>query len=118
MERHSFENEIYASLIGECEAMEAKKAYKGNGHHLAQRLTKVVADALQGQGASANKVEVLNLGYWHEALDRTNSIQTMADELLVKHPVFTNIPELKKELDECMRKFGDMYQSIGQLMPD
>jgi len=33
------ENAIYASIIGECEGMEHDKRYRGNGHHLAQRLT-------------------------------------------------------------------------------
>ena len=32
-------NNIYRGLIGICEKREAEGAYKGNGHHLAQKLT-------------------------------------------------------------------------------
>jgi DNA-binding MarR family transcriptional regulator len=32
-------NKIYQGLIGECEKLEYEGVYKGNGHHLAQRLT-------------------------------------------------------------------------------
>lgn len=32
-------NQVYKGLIGECEKLEAEGKYKGNGHHLAQRLT-------------------------------------------------------------------------------
>lgn len=35
-------NKIYKSVIGECESLEHRGAYKGNGHHLAQRLTTMV----------------------------------------------------------------------------
>lgn len=46
------ENSIYAALIGECETMENVGTYKGNGHHLAQRLTQQVsAGLLKGQQA-------------------------------------------------------------------
>jgi len=40
------ENKIYASIIVYCEKLEAKGIYRGNGHHLAQRLTAMVYDAL------------------------------------------------------------------------
>ena len=35
-------NKIYKALIGECERLEYEGKYKGNGHHLAQRLVKNV----------------------------------------------------------------------------
>jgi DNA-binding MarR family transcriptional regulator len=35
-------NKIYKGLIVECEKLEAEGKYKGNGHHLAQRLTTTV----------------------------------------------------------------------------
>lgn len=37
------ENKIYAAIIANCEEMEANKIYKGNGHHLAQKLTAMVS---------------------------------------------------------------------------
>lgn len=38
------ENIVYASTICLCEHMESKGQYKGNGHHLAQRLCVLVAE--------------------------------------------------------------------------
>lgn len=35
-------NKIYKGLIGECEKIEHEGSYKGNGHHLAQKLTNLV----------------------------------------------------------------------------
>lgn len=46
MEQNELENEIYASIIGECEQLEASKVYTGNGHHLAQRLTAKILQSL------------------------------------------------------------------------
>ena len=43
-------NQIYQGLIGECERLEAVGAYKGNGHHLAQRLTVSVLVELLPKG--------------------------------------------------------------------
>ena len=40
------ENKIYASIISICEDMEVKKIYKGNGHHLAQKLTAMVSASI------------------------------------------------------------------------
>lgn len=40
------ENKIYAAIIAECERMEAAKIYKGNGHHLAQRLVPMISAGL------------------------------------------------------------------------
>ncbi len=40
------ENRVYAAVIGHCEEMEHKGQYKGNGHHLAQRLSSMVAIGL------------------------------------------------------------------------
>lgn len=40
------ENNIYASIIGYCEELEHEGIYKGNGHHLAQKLTTLVSEAL------------------------------------------------------------------------
>jgi DNA-binding NarL/FixJ family response regulator len=40
------ENKIYAALIGHCEEMESKDVYRGNGHHLAQRLASMVSVGL------------------------------------------------------------------------
>jgi hypothetical protein len=40
------ENSVYASVIGECEDLESKGVYRGNGHHLAQRICRLVAEGL------------------------------------------------------------------------
>lgn len=44
--KQPIENKIYASIIGLCEELESKKTYKGNGHHLAQKLTVEVSEGL------------------------------------------------------------------------
>ena len=40
------ENKIYLSIIGFCEERENEGSYRGNGHHLAQKLTVKVSEAL------------------------------------------------------------------------
>lgn len=44
--KQPIENKIYASIIGLCEELESKKTYKGNGHHLAQKLTVKISEGL------------------------------------------------------------------------
>jgi len=46
MKNQPIENAIYASIVAECESLEAGKKYHGNGHHLAQRLSSMVSAAL------------------------------------------------------------------------
>lgn len=43
MKKQQIENKIFASIISYCEEMEANEIYRGNGHHLAQRLTQMVS---------------------------------------------------------------------------
>lgn len=40
------ENAIYSAIVGYCEGLEHDKIYRGNGHHLAQRLTALIRPAL------------------------------------------------------------------------
>lgn len=40
------ENKIYLSIFAHCEELEHKEIYRGNGHHLAQRLTTMVSEGL------------------------------------------------------------------------
>ena len=42
MSKNEFKNMVYAAIIGNLEQSEFKGAYKGNGHHLAQRLTELI----------------------------------------------------------------------------
>lgn len=37
-----FKNTAYKAIIGELELLEANGMYKGNGHHLAQRLVEML----------------------------------------------------------------------------
>jgi hypothetical protein len=39
------QSKVYEAIIGECERMQLAGQYTGNGHHLAQRLAKMVEDA-------------------------------------------------------------------------
>jgi biotin operon repressor len=40
------ENEVYASIIGSCQALEYEGPIRINGHHLAQKLTKEIVIGL------------------------------------------------------------------------
>lgn len=40
------EDKIYSSIIGYCENIQQRGCYNGNGHHLAQKLSTLVAIAL------------------------------------------------------------------------
>lgn len=44
--KQPIENKIYKAIIGLCEEKESKRAYRGNGHHLAQELSVKVAEGL------------------------------------------------------------------------
>jgi hypothetical protein len=46
MEQNELENLIYNAIITSCEEMEAIKIYKGNSHHLAQKISSKVANEL------------------------------------------------------------------------
>lgn len=39
---HDLGSIIYAAVINECEDLERRKVYLGNGHHLAQRIAEMV----------------------------------------------------------------------------
>jgi len=41
----NLENDVYVAIISECESLEQQKV--GNGHHLAQRLTKLITDKIK-----------------------------------------------------------------------
>ena len=44
--KKSTESRVYLAVIGHCEEMEKKGQYRGNGHHLAQRLSSMVTAGL------------------------------------------------------------------------
>lgn len=46
------ENDVYAAIIGETERLEHEGIYKGNGHHLAQRLTAMIMEKLKPEKVS------------------------------------------------------------------
>lgn len=46
MRKKLLDNLVYAALIGHCEELEHSNTYKGNGHHLAQKLTGMVCVSL------------------------------------------------------------------------
>lgn len=46
MSKGPIENKIYKSIIGICEEKEHEGIYRGNGHHFAQQLTKLVSISL------------------------------------------------------------------------
>lgn len=46
MNLDSMENKIYAAIIAYCEELEHDKVYRGNGHHLAQNITRLILEKL------------------------------------------------------------------------
>lgn len=48
MKKNEFRNKIYKAIIGEVEQREHKGAYRGNGHHLAQKLTELIDAEFKG----------------------------------------------------------------------
>ena len=46
MSADDFRNVAYRAILEECEHIEHIGKYKGNGHHLAQRLADMVSDEL------------------------------------------------------------------------
>ena len=49
LDKTMFENVVYGSILGECEGMEHEGKYKGNGHHLAQRLCNLISSRFAGE---------------------------------------------------------------------
>lgn len=52
-----FKNKTYAAIIGEIERLEHKDAYRGNGHHLAQRLVDMLYAAFEDDLEDQNSGE-------------------------------------------------------------
>jgi len=42
MERNEFQNKVYSAMIEHLEMLEYQGTYRGNGHHLAQRLCEML----------------------------------------------------------------------------
>lgn len=49
LDKTLFENVVYGSILEECEGMEHEGKYKGNGHHLAQRLCNLISSRFAGE---------------------------------------------------------------------
>ena len=61
------------------------------------------------------KQEALDNFHYHEALDRTHSINIMIDELLLNHPVINKHNELLDNVEKANQLLLDVYQRIGIL---
>ncbi len=51
---------------------------------------------------------------YHEALDRTHTINIMIDNLLSEHPAIKAHPDLRALLTELEDCGGNLYQAIGK----
>lgn len=49
LDESQFRNTAYAAIMKECESLEHDKKYKGNGHHLAQRLVEMLFVKFSGK---------------------------------------------------------------------
>ena len=50
LDKTMLENAIYRAILQECEEMEHKGKYKGNGHHFAQKLSDLISTCLTNLG--------------------------------------------------------------------
>ena len=56
--------------------------------------------------------------YWHEALDRTDSVRELVYAILENHPVIRADDQLNDSLDKVTDALCELYQLIGQKMPE
>ena len=66
MDETRFKNKAYEAMIEELERLEHKGAYRGNGHHLAQRLASMLWDKFSDANltvAERERIDELALGY-------------------------------------------------------
>lgn len=59
--------------------------------------------------------EVLDEGYFHEALDRTYLAQGFIEDYLVGHPVYAQTPALAEKIEKVQEILSELYQDVAQL---
>lgn len=52
--------------------------------------------------------------HYHEALDRTNSIQEIIENMLSTHPAIEQNSKWKKKMAKVQNILGKLYQLIGE----
>lgn len=60
----------------------------------------------------------LDAFYWHEALDRTHTINVMLESLLLEHPVIDQHIELLELAEKASDALHALYQAIGNATPN
>ena len=108
MKQHvkNLENVIYSSVIGICETLEAEKSYRGNGHHLAQKISRqLVIDLLPAQERKA--YDQLSSTEWkktYEIAEALDWFTTHTSAILFNIHRKTALISLKKEGHFCYWK--------------
>lgn len=62
--------------------------------------------------------EALNEGHWVEALHATHMAETIVETHVRQHPAIARTPELAAKADAVLEALGDLYQAIGQAVPE
>lgn len=68
------------------------------------------------------KIDKLDSGYYHEALDRAYIAADQLKNLLIEHPVFKKHKKLRKRVKKAQQLILEAYQIVGgleyKLFPD
>lgn len=62
------------------------------------------------------EIEILDEGYFHEALDRTYIAQDYIENTLVGHPVYSQTPALAEKIEKVQEILSELYQDIAHLL--
>jgi hypothetical protein len=52
-------------------------------------------------------------GHWHEAVDRTNCVSEIIENMLLQHVAIREIPEIRRLVEDAQSKLEDAYQLLG-----
>jgi hypothetical protein len=64
------------------------------------------------------KNDYMDPAYLHEALDRAHIASSHLQMALNDHPVIIGHPDLQELLNLAVEKIEDLYQAIGQKLPE
>lgn len=57
--------------------------------------------------------EKLNLGHWHEALDRAHCVSEIIQSMLLDHPAISQTKDIRVYIEDAQNKIGEAYQLLG-----
>ena len=64
---------------------------------------------------NSKKIEKLDAGYYHEAIDRAHIVANIIEDVLIEHPVFIKHKKLRKRIKRAQKLILEAYQLVGRL---